>query len=352
MASVDQLPSGLWHVRVRRKGYPAQRKSFTRKEDAEAWARKVEGDLDRGQWTDRASGETITLHVLLDDYAREVAPLKRGAEVEIIRLRSLQRDPISSYNMLAISPAVVARWRDARLAGGAAGSTVNRELNLLSAVINWGLRERMLALPGNPVASVRRPTVGPGRDRRLEPGEQERLIAALDNSPRHVHGPKRAGRYSSGTRNPWIAPLIQLALETGARRSELLSLQWLDVDLDLRVAITRGKALKGTKNGAPLRELPLSSRAVEVLREIRPEPAVGRVFDTTDGAVKQAWKRATKRAGLEDLHFHDLRHEATSRLAEKLPNLIELAAVTGHKDLRMLKRYYHPRAADLAKKLG
>jgi integrase len=78
----------------------------------------------------------------------------------------------------------------------------------------------------------------------------------------------------------------------------------------------------------------------------------GRVFPITANALKLAFERAVKRAGIEDLHFHDLRHEATSRLAEKLPNVIELAAVTGHKDLRMLKRYYHPRAEDLARKLG
>ena len=347
MASLDQLPSGLWHARVRRKGYPAQRKSFARKEDAEAWARRVEGDLDRGQWTDRASAETITLHALLDDYVREVAPLKRGAAVEIIRLRSLQRDPISSYSLLAISPAVVARWRDARLAGGAQGSTVNRELNLLSAVINWGIRERMIALPGNPVASVRRPAAARARDRRLEPGEEKRLLEALGDRAGKVRGAKRSGGYRVGTRNPWMRPLVQFAIETAMRQGELLALTWANVDLKAQTAY-----LEDTKNGES-RTVPLSSRAVAVLEVLpRSSGMDGRAFPITAQAVKLAWKRATKRAGLEDLHFHDLRHEATSRLAEKLPNLIELAAVTGHKDLRMLKRYYHPRASDLAKKLG
>ncbi|EQD77720.1 phage integrase family protein, partial [mine drainage metagenome] len=259
MASVDQLPSGLWHVRVRRKGYPAQRKSFARKEDAEAWARRAEGDLDRGQWTDRASGETITLHALLVDYMREVAPLKRGAEVEIIRLRSLQRDPISSYSLLAISPAVVARWRDARLAGGAQGSTVNRELNLVSAVINWGIKERMIALPGNPVASVRRPAAGKARDRRFEPGEEQRLLEALGDRAGEVKGAKRAGAYRVGTRNPWMRPLVQLAIETAMRQGELIALRWENVDLTARTA-----RLPDTKNGEA-RTVPLSSRAVAVL---------------------------------------------------------------------------------------
>jgi integrase len=78
----------------------------------------------------------------------------------------------------------------------------------------------------------------------------------------------------------------------------------------------------------------------------------GRVFPITADSLKMCFVRACGRAGIEDFHFHDLRHEATSRLAEKLPNLIELASVTGHKDLKMLRRYYHPRVQDLAAKLG
>ena len=129
------------------------------------------------------------------------------------------------------------------------------------------------------------------------------------------------------------------------RQGELLALRWERVDLEARTAY-----LEDTKNGEA-RTVPLSSRAVAVL-EALPRSANGRVFPITAQAVKLSWGRACKRAGIKGLHFHDLRHEATSRLAEKLPNLIELAAVTGHKDLRMLKRYYHPRAADLARKLG
>ncbi len=105
-----------------------------------------------------------------------------------------------------------------------------------------------------------------------------------------------------------------------------------------------------TKNGEP-RTVPLSSRAVAVL-EALPRSVDGRVFPTTAAALKKAWERAVARAGIEDLHFHDLRHEATSRLAERVPNVIELAAITEHKDLRMLKRYYHLRAEGLARKLG
>jgi integrase len=129
------------------------------------------------------------------------------------------------------------------------------------------------------------------------------------------------------------------------RRGELLSLTWDNVDLKKQIAF-----LPETKNGET-RTVPLSSRAVAVL-EALPRSIGGKVFPTTPAALKKAFERACAGAGITNLHFHDLRHEATSRMSEKLPNLIELAAVTGHKDLRMLKRYYHPRAEDLARKLG
>ena len=147
------------------------------------------------------------------------------------------------------------------------------------------------------------------------------------------------------------------------RRGELLALEWRHIDLESRVA-----RLEDTKNGER-RNVPLSTRAVAILRDL-PRSLNGKVFPITDESLKKGFVRAVMRArnayemeckerGIEadpvfltDLHFHDLRHEATSRIAERLSNILELSAVTGHKDLRMLKRYYHPRAEDLAKKLG
>jgi integrase len=129
------------------------------------------------------------------------------------------------------------------------------------------------------------------------------------------------------------------------RRSELLTMEWCNVDLGQRYVL-----LTVTKNGEP-RSVPLSTKAVLILEGL-PKVIGGMVFPVSASALKGAWERACARAGISDLHFHDLRHEATSRIALKLPNLIELASVTGHKDVRMLGRYYHPRAAELALKLG
>ena len=164
-------------------------------------------------------------------------------------------------------------------------------------------------------------------------------MAVMDESGRSADG-----TFCSGTRNPWLKPFIQLAIETAMRRGEILKLEWRHVNLEKRTAF-----LPDTKNGDS-RTVPLSSRAVLILREL-PKSAGDRVFPISEESFDHGFRRAVKRAGIEDLHFHDLRHEAASRMAGKLTNILELSAVTGHKDLRILKRYYHPKAEEIAAKL-
>jgi integrase len=344
MATITKRSNGKWQAKVRRHGMPPLSKVFRRRIDADSWAKTQESEFDRGVWKDRTTADATTLYTLLDAYLREVVPPKRGADVEVFRIRTMQRDDLSRYKLSALTPIVLTGWRDQRLGAGAAGSTVNRELGLLSAVLNWGRKELMVQMD-NPVAAIRRPPQGRARDRRFEGGEEKRLLQALSDHPGTVQGRRRAGRYRVGTRNPWIRPLVELAIATAMRRGELLSLTWDDIDFDRRTA-----HLEHTKNG-DARVVPLSSRALKILKGL-PKSKDGQVFPVTIDSVKKAWERACQRAGLEDFHFHDLRHVATARLSEKLPNLIELAAVTGHKDLRMLKRYYNPKPEDLARILG
>ncbi|GAA7762385.1 hypothetical protein HpMS107_26970 [Helicobacter pylori] len=222
----------------------------------------------------------------------------------------------------------IAAYRDERLKQVAPG-TVIRELAYLSAIVNHARREWGINIT-NPVASVRKPPSPQGRDRVLSAEEECRLLAAL--AP-------------TGRRNPWLRPMAILSLETAMRRGELLQLRWQNIDLASQTAF-----LPMTKNGTP-RTVPLSRKAVDLLRDL-PRCIDGSVFPINAPAHHKAFERACKRAGLVDLHWHDLRHTAITRLATKLPNLIELAAVSGHRSLTMLKRYYHPSAADLAKKIG
>lgn len=346
-----------WQVKIRRKGFPLVSKVFDTKANAEAWARDIEREMDRGAFVSRTEADKTTLGDILQRYLTEVLINRKGHKVEAYRIDYLLRDSITQVKASALSGKLLAEFRDRRLKQ-VSGSTANRDLNTISAAINVARKEWGIHIE-NPVAMISRPASNKARDRRLAPGEEDYLLAALDMQTRKENGTFAA----DGVRNEWIKPFVVIAIETAMRRSEILSLDWRHVDKKRRTA-----HLTDAKNGEA-RTVPLSSRAVETLLAL-PRAISGAVFPIGADVVKMSFPRAVararksymadcKKAGvvpapgfLEDLTFHDLRHEATSRLAEKLDNILELAAVTGHKDLRMLKRYYHPRAEDLAKKLG
>lgn len=337
MASIRQRGK-FWEARVRREGQTLSR-SFPTKADARAWAVVIESEIERGAFIDRTEAEKNTLGDLFKRYLTEVSSQKKGHNSERYRLVSLQQDPIAKLKVASLSGKLMAEWRDKRLKE-VSGSTVNRDLNLISHCISVARREWGIHVE-NPVSMIRRPPENRARSRRLAVGEEERLLAELELTTRSECGTYEAG----GTHNPWMRPLVILALETAMRRSELLALRWGDAFLaDCYVR------LHDTKNGES-RDVPLSTRAHAILSGL-PRHISGRVFPITPDAVKKSFTRAVERAGLADFHFHDLRHEATSRIAEKLDNVLELSAVTGHKSLVCLKRYYHPRAKDLARKLG
>lgn len=326
-----------WQARVQRRGIPPQSKSFATRSDAEKWSRAVEREIDLGVYVARAPAERSTLDDILKRYVEEVTPTKRGRVLEGIRLSALRRRSISKISLAALSAKHIASYRDERLKT-VSPVTVNRDLDDLSAVLNHARKEWGMPV-SNVVSEIRRPSRGRGRDRVLDKHEEKRLLESLEG------GRDAQGRFIKGTRNPWVKLLVQLALETAMRRGELLALEWQNVDLKKRLAY-----LPITKNGES-RIVPLSPQAVAVLSSI-PRALSGRIFAISPMALRKAFERACESAGVQDFHFHDLRHTATTRLAEKLPNLIELASVTGHKDVRMLARYYHPKAEELVKKLG
>jgi integrase len=357
MATFQQRDGGRWQAKVRRRGCPVQSQTFAKKADAEAWARKVESELERGVWRDTAEAERTTLGEALERYEREVTPRKKGAEQEVYRVRALRRLPLARQTLARIRGADIAAYRDAEL-DRLAPSSVVKQLALLSHLYETARKEWGIEVD-NPVRKISKPKFDNSRARRLEGEEARYLLAAVDN-PGHSVKAKSGDR-----RNEWMPSIVRWAIETAMRQSEILALDWRHVDLEKRTA-----HLPETKNGTA-RTVPLSTTAValiqpggNVLRMRR-----GKVVPTTASALKQSFTRAVARGRrdyekdcaargespapgfLEDLHFHDLRHEATSRLAERL-QLHELMRVTGHKDTRMLARYYHPRPEDLAKKLG
>jgi len=327
MASFRQR-NNRWQVRVRRQGFPDQVRTFNFRQDAERWARSIETEIDRGMFTNVSLAQQTTLGDLITRYLQEVLPHKKSFSEDSFRLRALTRRPIAKWSIANLSPAKIAEYRDERLKQVANG-TVIRELSYLSAIINHSRREWGIHVT-NPVLLVRKPPTPEGRNRTLTDSERMSLLEALTPTSRG---------------NIWVKPLVQLALETAMRKGELLSLRWEHIDLSQRTAF-----LPTTKNGDS-RTVPLSSEAVRVLEGLV-RSISGVVFPIKGANLHARFKRSVKRAGLENFRFHDLRHTAVTSIAKKLPNIIELSAVSGHKNLGMLKRYYHPDPKQLAQKLG
>jgi integrase len=327
MASI-RFRSNKWQARVSRKGEQSLVKTFQSKEDAQRWARSVEVEWDKGTYTNLHQAQKTTFGDLIERYLREVTPLMRGAGADTIRLKAIMRRPIAKENMATLTSNKIARYRDQRLQE-IKPSTVVRELAYFSSIINHARREWGLNTP-NPVPGVRKPAQPQGRNRVLTYEEEGILLEACT--------PK-------ANRNIFTRPFVILAIETAMRRGEILSLRWENINYQTRTAY-----LALTKNGES-RKVPLSTRAMETLQSL-PRSIDGRVLPINFAALETNFKRARERAGLTDLRIHDLRHTAATRLSERLPNLLELSAVTGHKSLVMLKRYYHPNAEQLAIKIG
>lgn len=327
MASI-RFRSNKWQARVSRKGEQSLVKTFQTREDAEKWARSIEVKWDKGTYQNTHQAQKTSFGELIERYLREVTPLMRGAQADTIRLKAILRRPIAKVNILQLNSSRIAKYRDERLTEIAPG-TVVRELAYFSSIINHARREWGINIP-NPVLSIRKPAQPQGRNRVLSHDEERILLQACE--------PK-------ANRNIYTRPFVILALETAMRRGEILSLRWENIDYLKRTAY-----LQLTKNGES-RTVPLSTRAVETLQSL-PVSIDGRVLPINFAALETNFKRARDRAELRDLRIHDLRHTAITRLAERLPNLIELSAVSGHKSLAMLKRYYHPRAEDIARKLA
>ena len=371
MATIRKRGQYQWEAQVRRRGYPAQSKTFNTKAEAEAWASMIESEMSRGVWVSRAEAETTTFYEALTRYEEEVSATKKGAGPESSVLKTLRDTDLARRPLASIRSADVARLRDEWLKVYRP-ATVLRRLAVASHVFSIARKEWGMESLSNPVELVRKPQPENARTRRITTGVVPADSPGEDNaaSDRGAQDGELE-RIVSASGSELLPSIIWLAVETAMRRGEIVALQWEYVDLKRRVA-----HLPATKNGSA-RDVPLSSRAVSVLQALKntrdgasgAEGESGRVFKIRSDAVTRAFERAVKRARklyveesagstkrpddrfLVDLRFHDLRHEATSRLATIFP-MHDLTKITGHRDPRMLMRYYHPRAEDLAKRLA
>lgn len=347
MASIDQLPSGLWHARVRRKGHPAQRKSFTRKEDAEAWARRIESEQERGLWRD--TSDDRTLDDLLDEYACDRLPALRSKATPYILAR--WRKDFGKRSISAMTPRDMAAWRDERVKV-VSGATVAREMSFLKGVFAWAIKRKFYGI-NNPLAGVPLPPPSPPRSRRLNSDESARMREALTDAARPTQGSKRSGNYRTGTRNPLVLPLMQFAAETGMRRTEicLMLWSWID-DLEAKVPIV-SIPKEVTKTQRP-RDVPLTKVAAAIVRAL-PRPAADaadqRVFPIRAENATRSIGRARQRAGVADIRLHDMRHEAISRLIELDMSVPDAMALAGHIDPRSTAGYINLDSQRLGEKL-
>lgn len=369
MATFRKKGPYQWHAQIRRKGWPQQTRTFHTQAEAKAWATMIEREMDAGVFVSRNEAESTSFAKALEMYAEQVTSKKRSSDSELSRIQALQRHPLALRSLASIRGADMASYRDQRLAEGLAAATVRRELALISHVFTIARKEWRMESLSNPVELIRQPSVDDARDRRILSADvwmlrDDELVCE------HLDELEMICRYSRSAELPQI---VTFAVETGMRRSEITGLLRANVDLEKRTAL-----LEMTKNGSA-RGVPLSKRAADILKSL-PNREDGRVFRSQPDTVTKAFLDAVgnarqayvaglslylQRVGepiekiatainstqyLVDLRFHDLRHEATSRLAEIFP-LHELTKITGHQDTRMLMRYYHPRVEDLAKKL-
>lgn len=341
VATIVKTPSGTWKAVIRKNGWPTAAKTFRTKRDAEDWGRRTEDEMVRGVYICRSASERMLFSTALQRYLTEVTPTKKPStqKGETAKAKPLT-DFFGKYSLAAITSELAATYRDKRINTGLSNNTVRLELALLGNLFTIAIREWGLGLTYNPVSNIRKPSPGEGRDRRLSANEQEELLKHVD-----AHS------------NPMLGWIVRIAIETGMRSSELLTLRRNQVDLVRRII-----RLSDTKNDSA-RTVPLTMRATEQFRialanPIRPidtdliffgEP--GRDGKRRPYSFHTQWGAVRKKAGMPDLHFHDLRHEAVSRLVEAGLADQEVAAISGHKSMQMLKRYTHLRAEDLVAKL-
>ena len=316
-----------WQVQVRRKNLEPHVKSFMHRKDAEAWARQTELEFDRNALSqDRRRLERVTLGELVTRYRDVITPHKRSAKGETIVLNAFLRHPICTKKLSELKPSDFCDYRDERLLEVKPRS-LKRMLSPIQNLFEVARKDWGLPIGQNPISNLKIVCESDRRERRLRPGELARLEHAAQK-----------------TLNPIILPMIHFALETALRRSEMLQARWSHADIEKRLL-----SVPRAKNGHP-RVIPLTRRAIEVL-ELRKTHQINTqkkeiqltdpVFPTTAIALRLAWDRLTRRAGIEDLNFHDLRHEAVSRFFEMGLTMPEAASISGHRDPRMLFRYAH-----------
>ena len=321
MATFDKLPSGRWRAQVRRKGQTASR-SFRLKSDADAWAREAEDQIGRGKSVDAVHRRRRDeLRVNIDLHIRDLAevgnPLLRGKAYCIEKLKA----DLGSELLTGLTRERIIAYAKQRSKLGAGAATIGMDIGYIRTILVHAAAVHGIEVPVEQVnlarVALRRLNLvdkGNERDRRPTQDERNRIIGLHDDNPRQTIA---------------LGRIIKFAVATAMRQEEICTLLWTDVDFASQLAVT-------------------GYDAIALLREQRALGLGGdRVFPYNARSLGAAFRRACQELCIEDLHFHDLRHEATSRLFEAGFDFPEVSLVTGHKDWKMLRRYLNLRPYQL-----
>ena len=303
--------NGKWNAQVRRAGLKTISKTFTFKSDAIKWATETEVKLETETYTDYKLATTTRLSELLTRYKEEVVPTLKGKSQDSSRIKIINNG-LGNLFLAELTSLLLAEYRDNRLKQ-LSPQSVKHELSMVSRVLKIATTEWGYVLP-NGIPAVKHPTLPKGRTRRLSKEEEVALLKASD---------------------PYLVSIIKLLQATAMRIGELSKLKKEDIDFNKSLAV-----LRDTKNGES-RVIPLSSVAKTALEELIKGSTTDRVLKFTSSCISRRFNRACKQADIDGMVLHSLRHEAVSRLFEKGLNMMEVATISGHKDLSMLKRYTH-----------
>lgn len=318
-----------WQVQVRRKDCPPVSKTFHKRTDATEWARHMELRADRNDIEPMTGleAQNATLREMMTKYDCEVVSKKPSANVQSRIVNAFLKNPICDKKALEVTAADLTKYKEERLKEVSA-TTFNHQMGIIQHAFEVAIREWSWPLKENPVKRLKKPKNDKGRERRVSTEEELTLLKTCEK-----------------LRNPHLKNILLFAIQTGMRQGEILRLEWADINTP-----TRTLHIPITKNGHS-RTIPLTPKAVELLSEIRKATGETRVFPLSKEAIKQCWKRLTTKAGIVDLHFHDLRHEAISRFFEMGLSVPEVALISGHRDYRMLFRYTHLKPENIVEKL-
>ena len=313
-----------WTAQVRIAGWRSFTKTFKKKTDAIAWSAHLENKLRNAPVPAFVADTKVTLGDLVIRYAEEIAPSHKSSLPETYRLRAISRSWIGELDIRYLNKQQFAQYQKDRLEKVSVAS-VHAELSLIRRVLDTAIKHWGYDIVENVIKTMKYSKGSVSRTRRLEANEKNRILASAKSQ-----------------RNNYICSVIEFAIETGMRRSEILKLKWHDINLETGFA-----SLYDTKNGED-RKVPLTKRCIEVLNQLTRNHEY--VFPISATCLNQAWRRAVKKAEIKDLRFHDLRHEAVSRFFEMGMSVPEVALISGHKDLTQLFRYTHLNPENVFKK--